>query len=275
MVGFTNSTFNCGSLLSTSPAVSSSLAATDTLPVLVGYGLIDVATPNRGTLQVSNTTATTSTDIIVAALTATSSSTPAAGFGPALDFAGSDAGGNINQMCLIRAIYDVATAGAYNTSFQILARTNAASYAEGLRVSPAGISTNAGATYFKYEESTFTPVAAGSSTAGAGTYTAQVGRYFKIGQWVCIQYAIGWTAHTGTGSLRLQGLPYAIGSVPSGGNPAICGLQYDGTNFNSRIFQGSLGNSRFASITPGTSTADTIDNATRQYQFCITYYTGT
>lgn len=63
-----------------------------------------------------------------------------------------------------------------------------------------------------YEEGTFTPVLFGSTTAGAGTYSAQDGVYTKIGNavYVCILFV--WTAHTGTGNLILTGLPFSLKS---------------------------------------------------------------
>jgi hypothetical protein len=59
-----------------------------------------------------------------------------------------------------------------------------------------------------YEEGTFTPVIAGQATAGAGTYTSQVGRYTRIGRAVHFTVYIVWTAHTGTGGMVLQGMPF-------------------------------------------------------------------
>lgn len=61
---------------------------------------------------------------------------------------------------------------------------------------------------FAYEESTFTPVLYGATTAGTGTYTAQYGRYQKVGNWVHFRLYLTWTAHTGTGQMRISGLPY-------------------------------------------------------------------
>lgn len=61
---------------------------------------------------------------------------------------------------------------------------------------------------FAYEESTFTPVLYGVTTAGTGTYTAQYGRYQKVGNWVHFRLYLTWTAHTGTGQMRISGLPY-------------------------------------------------------------------
>lgn len=59
-----------------------------------------------------------------------------------------------------------------------------------------------------YEEGTFTPVLAGAGTAGVGTYTRQFGRYVKIGNTVTLTIGLSWTAHTGTGSMLITGLPF-------------------------------------------------------------------
>jgi hypothetical protein len=59
-----------------------------------------------------------------------------------------------------------------------------------------------------YEEGTWTPVVAGSTTAGIGTYTTQSGWYTKIGRAVHLQGYIDMSAHTGTGNIRITGLPF-------------------------------------------------------------------
>jgi hypothetical protein len=56
--------------------------------------------------------------------------------------------------------------------------------------------------------STFTPVLIGVSSAGAGTYTAQVGRYTKVYNLVYYYIYLAWSAHSGTGNMRITGLPY-------------------------------------------------------------------
>jgi hypothetical protein len=56
--------------------------------------------------------------------------------------------------------------------------------------------------------STFTPVLIGVSSAGAGTYIAQVGRYTKVYNLVYYYIHLAWSAHTGTGNMRITGLPY-------------------------------------------------------------------
>lgn len=63
-----------------------------------------------------------------------------------------------------------------------------------------------------YEEGTFTPTIEGTTTAGVGTYTTQGGRYTKIGDVVNFSIVLAWTAHTGTGNLRVAGLPFTASS---------------------------------------------------------------
>ena len=62
-----------------------------------------------------------------------------------------------------------------------------------------------------YEEGTWTPVAAGSTTAGVGTYSFQVGSYRKVGSLVYVTLFMSWSAHTGTGNGLITGLPFTAG----------------------------------------------------------------
>jgi len=64
-----------------------------------------------------------------------------------------------------------------------------------------------------YEEGTFTPIISGATTAGVGVYTYQVGRYTKVGRIVHFQLRVAWTAHTGTGNMIVDGLPFTSSSV--------------------------------------------------------------
>jgi hypothetical protein len=59
-----------------------------------------------------------------------------------------------------------------------------------------------------YEENTFTPVLEGTTSAGVGTYTAQLGKFTRIGNRVFFTINLAWTAHTGTGNMLVSGLPY-------------------------------------------------------------------
>jgi hypothetical protein len=60
-----------------------------------------------------------------------------------------------------------------------------------------------------YEEGTFTPTIVGATTPGTGTYSTQSGEYTKIGNAVYFIVRIAWSAHTGAGSMRVSGLPFA------------------------------------------------------------------
>jgi hypothetical protein len=64
-----------------------------------------------------------------------------------------------------------------------------------------------------YEEGTFTPTIVGSTSAGTGTYTTNTGKYTKIGNFVTFQVYINWTAHTGTGNMRIGNLPFTNGNA--------------------------------------------------------------
>jgi len=59
-----------------------------------------------------------------------------------------------------------------------------------------------------YEEGTFMPVVIGTTTAGVGTYTSQYGKYTRIGDLCFIECYVAITAHTGTGSIWITGLPF-------------------------------------------------------------------
>ena len=61
-----------------------------------------------------------------------------------------------------------------------------------------------------YEEGTFTPTITGSTVAGVGTYTLQEGNYTKNGNTVTATIGLNVTAHTGTGNMRISGLPFAL-----------------------------------------------------------------
>jgi hypothetical protein len=70
-----------------------------------------------------------------------------------------------------------------------------------------------------YEEGTFTPTIVGATTAGTGTYITQTGRYTKIGNCVRIEIYMHWSAHTGTGAMRISGLPFTSLNVTTSSPP--------------------------------------------------------
>jgi hypothetical protein len=78
-----------------------------------------------------------------------------------------------------------------------------------------------------YEEGTFTPTIVGTTTAGTGTYTSQTGRYTKIGNQVTVWIYFYWTAHTGTGNMRVSGLPFTILNTAGFYPAASIGILYN------------------------------------------------
>jgi hypothetical protein len=64
-----------------------------------------------------------------------------------------------------------------------------------------------------YEEGTWTPTVIGSTTAGTATYAVQNARYTKTGRTVFVEVLLNWSAGTGTGNLRVSGLPFTSSST--------------------------------------------------------------
>lgn len=61
----------------------------------------------------------------------------------------------------------------------------------------------------------FTPTIVGTSTAGAGTYSVQLGRYIIQDGKLHAEGQLTWSAHTGTGNTRVGALPVAHKSGPA------------------------------------------------------------
>jgi len=74
-----------------------------------------------------------------------------------------------------------------------------------------------------YEEGTWTPEVVGTTVAGTGSYNSLLGKYTKIGNRVMFNCWINMTAHTGSGNLAINGLPYTSNS---GNNFHNCNVQY-------------------------------------------------
>ena len=75
-------------------------------------------------------------------------------------------------------------------------------YADGLTFDDG---TNTLANYL--DTTSWTPTIDGVTTVGVGTYTTQIGRYARVGNMVFLSWHLVWTAHTGTGQMRLGGIP--------------------------------------------------------------------
>ena len=63
-----------------------------------------------------------------------------------------------------------------------------------------------------YEEGTFSVGIAGSTTAGSATVSSTAGYYTKIGNVVHAFGYVSWNSATGTGNLKLTGLPFTSSS---------------------------------------------------------------
>ena len=67
-----------------------------------------------------------------------------------------------------------------------------------------------------YEEGTFTPVLFGVTSAGTCQYGSQLGSYTKIGNKVFISIFLNWINHTGSGDMKIMGLPFTVGGNVAG-----------------------------------------------------------
>lgn len=90
-----------------------------------------------------------------------------------------------------------------------------------------------------YEEGTFTPTIVGTTTAGTGTYSTQIGEYTKIGNRVIFNIEITWSAHTGTGDMRVSGLPF----TPASGRNVAVSVWPSAVTFSSSGVVGYIGGS--------------------------------
>jgi hypothetical protein len=59
-----------------------------------------------------------------------------------------------------------------------------------------------------YEEGTFTPTVIGTTSAGTAIYLGQSGVYTKVGRQVTVNVYVQYNSGTGTGKLKLAGLPF-------------------------------------------------------------------
>jgi hypothetical protein len=82
----------------------------------------------------------------------------------------------------------------------------------------ASASTDAN-TLDDYEEGTFTPTVVGTTTAGTASYAAQLGRYTKIGNMVYFNIYLSFSGGTGTGGLKINGLPFTSNSTANNLRP--------------------------------------------------------
>lgn len=88
-------------------------------------------------------------------------------------------------------------------------------------------------TFDDYEEGIWTYAIIGTSAAGAGTYSVQAGTYTKKGREVAVIGEATWSAHTGTGNMKISGLPFTNGN--GNGFQAPVTLYYSALTFGGPV----------------------------------------
>lgn len=87
---------------------------------------------------------------------------------------------------------------------------------------------------------TFTPTIVGATTAGAGTYSVQTGFYTRVDQTVTFTLTLVWSAHTGTGLMRIGmgtlPTPIAQNIIFPAGTANMTGSTSPAVQWNSAVF---------------------------------------
>jgi hypothetical protein len=107
-----------------------------------------------------------------------------------------------------------------------------------------------------YEEGVFTPTIVGSTTAGTGTYSSQLGRYTKVGNRVTADGTISFTGHTGTGNMVIGGMPFTGASTFGAISAGYCSnITFTGqivfvmaTNSTNLAIQAAVSNTSVANV---------------------------
>lgn len=96
------------------------------------------------------------------------------------------------------------------------------------------------AVFYPVTTGTFTPTVVGSTTAGTATYSQQSGSWMRLGNFVFVTMTCVWSGGTGTGTLRLSGLPFNASQfagitayydgIPPGSGLVLFGYTLSGDN---------------------------------------------
>ncbi len=136
--------------------------------------------------------------------------------------------------------YDGLVSGAYKNLIVISPTTGADAEvdirsllaSEGVRFPASQVVSADPNTLDDSERGNFTPAVVGTTAAGSGTYTFRDGRYTKIGNKVFFELIASWTAHTGTGNIRISGLPFA--SIVGSWGPVVS-IHADSLTFSGQL----------------------------------------
>jgi hypothetical protein len=124
-----------------------------------------------------------------------------------------------------------------------------------------------------YEEGDWTPTLFGGTTAGTTTYSAQVGKYTKIGRQVSLTCNVNATALTGTGNLILGGMPFTGASGMQGAiNPMVQSLNWGGGTFISLYFSTNNNFEIYYCADDASWGQQQCVNETMQFIFSVTYF---
>ena len=163
-----------------------------------------------------------------------------------------------------------------STSNLVLAGGTAAADGVGVTFPATQVASSDANCLDDYEEGTFTPTVVGTTVAGVGVYSAQVGRYTKVGNLVSVQVYITWSAHTGTGNLSFAGLPFNLSSDLNYYSAATFGLINDLTLTAGNVLTGFATNggssiSAYQYPTGGGSTSAVAMDAAAGIIYTMTY----
>ena len=61
-----------------------------------------------------------------------------------------------------------------------------------------------------YQEGIWTVAIVGTTTTGAATYPSRQGTYVRVGKYVFVTCEVEWTGGTGSGNIRIRGLPFTV-----------------------------------------------------------------
>jgi hypothetical protein len=123
-------------------------------------------------------------------------------------------------------------------------------------------------------QSSFTPSIIGTSSAGTGTYSTQSGIYVRNGNLVHAQMRLAWSAHSGTGNMRVDfsGIPY---SPHSNALPAIPLLWVSGITLTNAHIQGNTNGSQIVlqTVASGGTPALIAMQSSGEIRLVLQYYT--
>lgn len=105
---------------------------------------------------------------------------------------------------------------------------------------------------------TFTPLIVGATTSGAATYTRSEG-YYSVVDGICnFSVNLAWTAHTGTGSLEIAGLPLKLDTTKA--TLVACKVIPDGLTYTGGNVDGLIGGTAGQRVLLRQSTAGVLSS---------------